>query len=76
MILFLGLNTWDRYATIYGKKMKQLAYNFFYIRSQVPEDIIRVFLLSDLLAESLKVKKDHSFYNTVLLKKPHSFYKP
>ena len=28
-----------------------------------------VFLISDLLAESLKAKKDHSFYNTVLLKK-------
>ena len=33
-------------------------------------------LISDLLAESLKAKKDHSFYNTVLLRKPHSFYKP
>ena len=48
----------------------------FYIRLNVPVDIIRVFLFSDLLVECLKAKKDHSFYNTVLLKKPHSFYKP
>ena len=41
----------------------------FYIRSNVPVDIIRVFLISDFLAESLKSKKDHSFYNTVLLTK-------
>ena len=41
----------------------------FYIRSNVPVDIIKVFLISDFLAESLKSKKDHSFYNTVLLKK-------
>ena len=41
----------------------------FYICSNVPVDIIRVFLISDFLAESLKSKKDHSFYNTVLLKK-------
>ena len=34
------------------------------------------FLISDLLAESLKAKKDHSFYNTVLLRKPHSFDEP
>ena len=34
------------------------------------------FLFSDLLGESLKAKKDHSFYNTVLLKKSHSFYEP
>ena len=46
----------------------------FYIRSNVPVEIIRVFLISDLLAESLKAKKDHSVYNTVLLRKPHSFY--
>ena len=32
-------------------------------------DIIRVFLISDLLAESLKGRKDHAFYSTVLLKK-------
>ena len=35
----------------------------------MPVDIIRVFLISDFLAESLKSKKDHSFYNTVLLTK-------
>ena len=39
------------------------------------------FLISDFLAESLKVKsktseKDHSFYNTVSLKKPHSCDEP
>ena len=38
--------------------------------------IIIVFLISDILAESLKAKKDHSFYNTVLLKKPHSIHEP
>ena len=47
-----------------------------YIRPHLSLDIIRVFLFSDLLGESLKAKKDHSFYNTVLLKKPHSFYEP
>ena len=35
---------------------------------------------SSFLVESLKVnktsKKDHSFYNTISLKKPHSFYEP
>ena len=41
----------------------------FYIRSKAPVDIIRVFLISDLLAESLKGRKDHAFYSTVLLKK-------
>ena len=39
------------------------------------------FLISDFLAESLKVKsktseKDHTFYNTVSLKKPHSYDEP
>ena len=46
----------------------------FYIRPHVPVDIIRVFLFSDLV-EYLKAKKDHSFYNTVLLKKPHSHFR-
>ena len=40
--------------------------------------VIRVVFISAFLAESLKAnktsKKDHSFYNTVSLKKPHSFY--
>ena len=45
----------------------------FYIRPHVPVDIITVFLFSDLV-EYLKAKKDHSFYNTVLLKKPHSHF--
>ena len=37
-------------------------------------------LVSDFSGQSLKPsktsKKDHSFYNTVSLKMPHSFYKP
>ena len=37
-------------------------------------------LISDFLVEFSKPtktsKKDHSFYNTVLLQKPHSFYEP
>ena len=48
----------------------------FYVRSNVPV-VIRVFLISDFLEESLKAnktsKKYHSLYHTVLLKKPHSF---
>ena len=55
----------------------------FYICPQVPVNIIRVFLILAFLAESLKAnkktktsKKGHSFYNTILLKKPHSFYQP
>ena len=52
----------------------------FYIRPHVLVDIIRVFLISDFLAESLKASKNYrkkySFYNTVSLKKPHSFYEP
>ena len=49
----------------------------FYVRSNVPV-VIRVFLISDFLEESLKAnktsKKYHSFCNTVLLKNPHSFH--
>ena len=55
----------------------------FYICPYVPVNIITVFLILAFLAESLKAnnktktsKKDHSFYNTILLKKPHSFYQP
>ena len=48
----------------------------FYIRSNA-HVVIRVFFVSDFVAESLKAnktsKKDHSFYNTVSLKKPHDF---
>ena len=40
-----------------------------FIFLKVQGGIIRVLLISDLLAESLKAKKDHSFYNTVLVKK-------
>ena len=40
-----------------------------FIFLNVQGGIIRVLLISGLLAESLKAKKDHSFYNTVLLKK-------
>ena len=51
----------------------------FYICSIVPV-VIRVFFISDFLVERLNAnktsKKDHSFYNTVSLKKPHSFYEP
>ena len=47
-----------------------------FIFLNVQGGIIRVFLISDLLAESLKAKKDHLFYNTVLLKKPHSVHEP
>ena len=44
-------------------------------------EIISIFLFSDFLEENLKSnkktsEKDHSFYNIVLLKKPHSFYDP
>ena len=56
-----------------------LGIQLFYIRSNVPV-IIRVLFISDFLAESLKAnktsKKDHPFYNTVSLKKPHLFYEP
>ena len=41
----------------------------FYVRSNVPVNIIRVFSNSDLQAESLKAKTNLSFYNTVLPKK-------
>ena len=41
-------------------------------------NIIRVFLFQNLkqkISKSIKTsQKDHSFYNTVSLKKPHSFY--
>ena len=51
-------------------------HKIFYIRGNVPV-VIRVFLISDFLEESLKAnktsKKYHSLYHTVLLKKPHSF---
>ena len=47
-----------------------------FIFLNVQGGIIRVLLISGLLAESLKAKKDHSFYNTVLLKKPHSVHEP
>ena len=40
-----------------------------FIFLNVQGGIIRVLLISGLLAESLKAKKDHSFYNTVLLRK-------
>ena len=51
-------------------------YNFF-IFVQISQWISsESFLISDLPAESLKAKNDHSFYNTVLLRKPHSFYEP
>ena len=71
--------------------IKNLLFEFFFLESiifgiqlfkicsNVPV-VIRVFFISDFLAERLKAnktsKKDHSFYNTVSLKKPHSFDKP
>ena len=51
------------------------AYNF---SPHVPVDIIRVFFIPEFVAENLRAnknqQKDHSLYNTVSLKKPHSFY--
>ena len=51
------------------------AYNFI---THVPVDIIRVFFIPEFIAENLKANKNqpknHSFCNTVSLKKPHSFY--
>ena len=51
------------------------AYNF---SPHVPVDIIRVFFNPEFVAENLKAnktsQKDHPFYNTVSLKKAHSYY--
>ena len=49
-------------------------HNFFIFVQMCQWKSSEFFLISDLLAESLKAKKDHSVYNTVLLRKPHSFY--
>ena len=51
-------------------------YNFFISVQTCQWTSSESFLISDLLAESLKAKKDYAFYNTVLLRKPHSFYEP
>ena len=52
----------------------------FYIRPHVSvDDVIRFFFFFLILKVSKTTKaseKIHSFYNTVLLKKPHSFFKP
>ena len=57
-------------------KISFRTYNFF-IFVQISQWISsEFFLISDLPAESLKAKNDHSFYNTVLLRKPHLFYEP
>ena len=53
----------------------------FYNCSDVPVDIIRVFFnfsFSNRKPQSQQklAKKDHTFYNTVLLKKLQSFYEP
>ena len=47
----------------------------------IKNHILGIYLLiSDFLVECLKANKisktDHSFYDTVLLKKPHSFFEP
>ena len=51
-------------------------YNYFIFLQTCQCSSSEFLLISDLLAESLEAKKDHSFYNTVLLRKPHSFYEP
>ena len=67
-ILFLKMlfRTYDFFRT----------YNFFIFVQTCQWPSSEIFLIPDLLAESLKAKKDHSFFNTVLLRKPHSFYEP
>ena len=59
------------------------AYNVFIFVQTFQWTSSEIFLLiSEFLAESLKKKKkknnkkDHTFHNTVLLKKSHSFYEP
>ena len=44
-------------------------YNFSIFVQSCQWTSLEFFLILDLLAETLKAKKDHSFYNTVLLKK-------
>ena len=67
------------FAILFSKLLFR-ALKVFYIRPHVPVDIIRVIFIPDFLAGSLNPtktsEKNHSFYNTVLLKKPHSFYEP
>ena len=44
-------------------------YNFSIFVQSCQWTLLEFFLILDLLAETLKAKKDHSFYNEVLLKK-------
>ena len=53
------------------------AYRFFIFVHTVQWTLSKLFLISDFLTVSKPTKtseKDNSFYNTVSLKKPHSFY--
>ena len=43
----------------------------FYIRLHVPVDIFRASSVQKVSKSAKITKKDHSFYNTVSLKKPH-----
>ena len=62
-------------------KILFLAYNF-YINPHVPADIIKVFCFDFRFSrrksqnQKKTINKDHLFYNTGLLKTPHSFYEP
>ena len=58
-----------------------LGVKLFNICPHVPVGIIRVFLNFSFSCKSVSKptktsEKDHSFYNTVSLKQPHSFYMP
>ena len=51
--------------------------HIFYIRPHIPVNIVRAFSnfrFSNVSKSTKTSGKDHSFYNTVSLKKPHSFY--
>ena len=66
-ILFLKISFW--------------AYNFFIFVHRSQWTLSESFFISDSLAEKVSKptktsKKDHLFYNTVSLIKPHSFYEP
>ena len=49
-------------------------YNFSMFVQSCQWTLLEFFLILDLLAETLKAKKDHSFYNEVLLKKSLSHF--
>ena len=50
--------------------------NIFSGMQHVPVDIFRVSFVQKVSKPAKSTEKDHSFYNTVSLKKPHSFYEP